>query len=173
MEQQQPSKDERSVVSVRVMEVITAMFFLAIGALVVWDSLRLGNSWGPFGPEPGYFPFYIGLILMFAGGGTALMAMVAKSAKVTGDAAFVTWGRLKSVLMVFMPTLAYVGLMSFVGLYVAAALFISAFMMINGKYHFVRTLPYAVVVPILIFWMFEKWFLVPLPKGPIEAMLGF
>jgi putative tricarboxylic transport membrane protein len=28
-------------------------------------------------------------------------------------------------------------------------------------------------VPVVTFLIFEKWFLVPLPKGPIEEYLGF
>ena len=28
-------------------------------------------------------------------------------------------------------------------------------------------------VPLALFFMFEKWFLVPLHKGPIERLLGF
>ena len=28
-------------------------------------------------------------------------------------------------------------------------------------------------VPLALFLMFERWFLVPLPKGPLEALLGF
>jgi hypothetical protein len=28
-------------------------------------------------------------------------------------------------------------------------------------------------VPLFFFIVFERWFLVPLPKGPIENLLGF
>lgn len=165
--------EDKSVVSTRTMDVAAAIFFLAIGALVVYDSIRLGNSWGDSGPEPGYFPFYIGLVLIFAGAGTAVQALFGATWKASGDAPFVTRGRLKSVLMVFLPTVAFVVIMQFTGIYVAAAIYISGFMTINGGYSFIKTIPYAVVVPIVIFTMFEIWFLVPLPKGPIETMLGF
>ena len=30
-----------------------------------------------------------------------------------------------------------------------------------------------VLVPLVLFVVFEIWFLVPLPKGPVEALLGF
>jgi putative tricarboxylic transport membrane protein len=165
--------EDKSVVSTRTMDVVAALFFVVIGALVVYDSIRLGNSWGDSGPEPGYFPFYIGLVLIFAGAGTAVQALFGTAWKASGDAPFVTRGRLKSVLMVFLPTAAFVVIMQFTGLYVAAAIYISGFMIINGKYPFIKTIPFAIVVPIVIFAMFEIWFLVPLPKGPVEAMLGF
>lgn len=171
-DQANPGED-KPLVSTRTMDVVMGLFFGVIGGLVVYDSMRLGNSWGEMGPEPGYFPFYIGCFLIFAGVGTAIQAMFGQSMKASGDAPFVTRGKIKSVLMVFLPTVAFVVLLNFVGIYVAAALFIIGFMMINGGYGLVKTLPYAVIVPIIVFTMFEIWFLVPLPKGPIETMLGF
>jgi hypothetical protein len=31
----------------------------------------------------------------------------------------------------------------------------------------------SVAVPVITFLIFEVWFLVPLPKGPLEAALGY
>jgi hypothetical protein len=28
-------------------------------------------------------------------------------------------------------------------------------------------------IPLVTFLVFEKWFLVPMPKGPVEAWLGY
>ena len=41
-----------------------------------------------------------------------------------------------------------------------------------GRYGWALTLAVAIGVPVLAYLMFEKWFLVPLPKGPIEDLLG-
>ena len=41
-----------------------------------------------------------------------------------------------------------------------------------GRYPWRLTLIIAIGVPLLTYFMFEKWFLVPLPKGPIEEWLG-
>jgi hypothetical protein len=30
-----------------------------------------------------------------------------------------------------------------------------------------------VLVPLILFFVFEVWFLVPLPKGPLEAFFGY
>lgn len=165
--------EDKAVVSTRVMDVIMGLFFGAVGGLVIYDSMEIGSSWGDMGPEPGYFPFYIGLFLVFAGVGTAIQAAFGQSMKASGDAPFVTRERLKSVLAVFIPTALFIVLLQFVGIYVAAAFFIAGFMMVNGGYKLVKTLPYALIVPVIVFTMFEIWFLVPLPKGPIEAMLGY
>ncbi len=74
---------------------------------------------------------------------------------------------------VVVPTAVYVGIIPSVGIYVASALLIGGFMMWFGKYRWSTAIPVAIMVPVLTFLFFERWFLVPLPKGPIEALLGF
>jgi putative tricarboxylic transport membrane protein len=43
----------------------------------------------------------------------------------------------------------------------------------NGGYSPYKALPLAVLLPIILFVIFEIWFLVPLPKGPVEAWFGY
>jgi hypothetical protein len=47
------------------------------------------------------------------------------------------------------------------------------FMITVGRENIFKALLVSVLVPIGLFFMFEKWFLVPLPKGPLEAWLGY
>ena len=77
------------------------------------------------------------------------------------------------VLQVLVPTIAFVGLIWILGMYLAAAIFITFFMWWLGKYPLQRIVPVAILVPLFLFMMFEIWFLVPLPKGPIETALGY
>jgi hypothetical protein len=55
----------------------------------------------------------------------------------------------------------------------ASALLIAAFMIWLGKYRWILAIPIAIAVPLLTFMLFEIWFLVPLPKGPLENFLGY
>src|SRR6185503_4833935 len=114
-------------------EIAVAALFLMAGVLVMYDSVRLGATWGDDGPKPGYFPFYIGLIITVA----AVMNL-ARGFMIPADKnpPFVLAGQLKMVLTVLVPAAVSAG--------TAVALFL----------------------------IFERWFLVPLPKGPIEAFLG-
>jgi hypothetical protein len=174
MEQEQAtSGEDKALVSVRTMEVIFGLVIVAFGFLVMWDSVRLGAGWERgLGPQPGYFPFYISLFIVGAGA-TSVIAALLPGAKAAGEEAFVTRSKFISVLRVFVPTAIYVLLMSYIGLYSAAALYITAFMVFNGGYSVVKALPYAIIIPVILFVLFERWFLISLPKGPIEAMLGF
>ena len=156
---------------------VTAAIIFIVGAVVVVDSYRLGSKWASDGPESGYFPFYIGLILCLASlvnFHSAFRAMKSED----GDETFVTRGAFKLVLSVVLPTIVYVAAIGGVGpipgmgIYLASAIFIGVFMLWLGKYGWGKTIGVSTCVPVVFFVMFEVWFKVPLPKGPIETMLG-
>ncbi len=167
-------EEKRSVASMRTAELVTAGLFLAFGALVMWDSRRLGASWGDDGPQAGYFPFYIGLLIVVS---SVMIIFRALNLGEKGRRAFVEWGQLRMVLLVVVPTVVYVALIANpwlgLGIYVASALFIAFFMWYLGKYPWTRIAPISLGVVVFFFLMFEIWFKVPLPKGPLEAAIGF
>jgi putative tricarboxylic transport membrane protein len=162
----------KAVVSTRTMEIAVSAGFFLIGALVMWDSVRLGYKWSDMGPEAGYFPFYISLIMMAAALTNLFVVVLSKGGKLAADKPFVTKGQLKPVLAVLIPLIFFIFGIQYLGLYVSTAFFIGLFMRINGQYGLKKIFPIAISVPVIVFLMFEKWFLVPLPKGPIEALLG-
>jgi putative tricarboxylic transport membrane protein len=166
------ARQERAVGSVRVWEIVVAVLFLAFGALVIYDSRRLGASWGSDGPQAGYFPFYIGVLICIS----SLVNLV--SALNRADRRpFVSWGQLRMVLIVMVPYTVYVALIAnpvySLGIYEASVIFIAAFMRYLGKYSWPKIAAVSVGTMAAFFLMFEVWFKVPLPKGPIEALLGF
>jgi len=155
----------------RYVELGVALALVAIGLVVVVDSHRVGIEWADDGPRAGYFPNFIGWILAVAGAwiaGTTLVRWKALAGKV-----FVSGARLKPVLLMLVPTLVYIVAIALIGIYVASALFIGAFMRWQGKYPWWNAIAVGVAVPAAIFALFELWFLVPLPKGPLERLLGF
>ncbi len=167
------SPEEKSAASVKATDAATAIVIFLVGALVIWDSSRLGAKWGADGPEAGYFPFYIGLILCLA----SLVNFVA-ALRIKGGGSFVSVSSLKMILSVMIPTVIYVGLIGGVGplpalgIYVASATFIALFMKWLGKYAWPITVAVSLGVPLVFYLLFEIWFKVPLPKGPLEAAFG-
>ena len=140
-----------------------------MGLIAFAGSLRAGIGWGDEGPKAGFFPFYIGLIIIASA--AANLYNLFADGKEYG--VFATWGQIGKVLSVVVPTAIYVGVIPHIGIYVASAVLIGAFMMWLGKYRWSTAIPVALLVPVLVFVFFERWFLVPLPKGPIEKLLGF
>ena len=152
----------------RTADLTTALILMAGGLLVIWDSLRLGIGWGSDGPQSGFFPFWLAVFLLGA------CAVIAAQAwwRVTGTP-FVTREQLRPVLTTLLPSVGFVVLVQWLGLYVATALFLGFYMRWIGRYGWVPVLLLGVLFPVVTFLVFEKWFLVPMPKGPLEAWLGY
>jgi len=167
-------QENKPVASIRTAELVMAGLFLAFGALVMWDTRRLGASWGDDGPQAGYFPFYIGLFIVVSSVANIFRAI---NLGEKGRKAFVEWGQLRMVLLVMVPTAVYAALIAnpwySLGIYLASAIYIAFFMWYLGKYSWAKIAPVSLGVVVFFFMMFEIWFKVPLPKGPIEAALGF
>lgn len=160
----------RPLVGTRTMEVVVALVLLAGSAIVIFDSVRLGFGWQEGqGPAAGYFPFYIAVALAAA----SLVNLARALGGAGSGRTFVSRVAFGRVLQVLVPSIVFVGLIGYVGIYVASALFLCAFMLIFGRESLLRATAVSIGVPVALFFMFEKWFLVPLPKGPLEAMLGY
>ena len=156
----------------RAMDAAVALLLFAIGAIVVFDSYRLGSKWGSDGPQSGYFPFYIGVLICIASLVTLAQAILTKP---EDGELFVTWGPFKLVLTVLIPAAVYVIGVQYVGLYVASAIYITVFMVWLGKYTWFKSVAVGLSVNVSLFLMFEVWFKVPLFKGSLEPLrfLGY
>jgi putative tricarboxylic transport membrane protein len=151
-------------------ELAVAALFFIFGALVIYDSVRLGFGWQEVhGPRPGYFPFYIGLIICISAVVNVVGALRMKPEK---NKAFVQVGQLKLVLTVLIPTAIFAAAVTWIGIYASAVLFIGFFMRWLGKYAWWKVVAVSIGTVIVFYVVFELWFKVPLPKGPIESMLG-
>ncbi len=162
------NKQNTSAASKRTLEIVTSLCILAIGSVVMWDSSRIGAGWGVDGPQSGYFPFYIGLLMNIAS-----LVNLGLALKSDESESFVSKVQIKLVMAIFLPCLAYVAIMQWVGLYVASIIFIALFMRLQGKFSVLKSVLTALIVVAVLFVMFEIWFKVPLIKGPLEAALGF
>jgi putative tricarboxylic transport membrane protein len=160
--------EQTSAASTRTLEIIVSTALLALAALIMWDSKRMGSGWGPSGPESGYFPFYIGLLM-----GIASLVNLVKALRMTRDDSFVSREEIRLVGAMFFPALAFVFLMQWLGIYVSGALLIAAFMRWQGKFSYAMCAAVGIGTVVVLFGMFELWFKVPLIKGPIESALGF
>ena len=171
MEQQQKRQNpHRGGLSERAVGAFTAIGIFFVGVVIMVDNYTLGAGWSKDGPESGYFPFRIGVIICIASVVVLLQTLFGKT---RSTKTFVTWVRLKLVLKVLLPTIAYVLAIQLIGIYVASTLFIGAFMRVMDKSSWLKTLLISIGVNLALFWMFEVQFMVPLPKGPLEALFGY
>jgi hypothetical protein len=164
-----PANGDRAAASTRTLEIVVAVLLFALGADVAFDSYRLGSKWGSDGPESGYFPFYIGLLICLSSAVTFGKALRDQS---LANKPFVYRDQFKRVLTVLIPAAAYVLLVKLLGLYVASAIYIAFFMIWLGRYPWWKGITVGAVINAIFFVMFEVWFKVPLFKGEFNP-LGF
>ncbi|NOJ43802.1 tripartite tricarboxylate transporter TctB family protein [Bradyrhizobium australiense] len=164
-----PEADSPEMASVRVVDVVVSLLLLALALTLGFDNWRTGAGWESTGPQPGYFPFYLSIIL----GGASLYGLVAAFlSRREASESFVTQAQLRRVLAVFVPTVLFCLATQFLGLYVASFLLISCFMCLVGKIAWWKSLLTAFVFTAAMFVTFDIAFDVIMPKGPLEAALG-
>jgi len=139
-----------------------------LAVIGVIGALRVGIGWGAEGPKAGFFPFYISLIVLISCA-VNLLNVLRES---TDRRVFAEWGQIRQVLSVVIPTTVYVFAVPMLGMYVSSGLLIAVFMKWLGRYSWLMVLAVGIGMPILTYLMFERWFLVPLPKGPVEDWFG-
>jgi hypothetical protein len=152
----------------RAADLITASVLIFLGSLVLVDAMRLGVGWGMDGPKSGFFPFWLALIMI-----VCCVIIMAQQALKTARPTFVDREKLRPVLTVLWPATLAVVLMQWLGLYVASALYMGFYMRWVGRHPWVAVILLSLGIPIVTFWVFERWFYVPMPKGPVEAWLGY
>ena len=155
--------------SQRSVEIGVTLLMALFALIVIAGSMQAGLGWGAEGPKAGFVPFYVGLVIL----GSSIINFGGVISLRPDDRLFAEWGQLSQVMAMLVPTAIYVALVPWIGIYVASVLLIAVFMRWLGRYGWGMIAAVAVGVPLVTFVIFEKWFLVPLPKGPIEDYLGF
>ncbi len=151
----------------RTVEIGTVAAMTAFGLITVVGSIQAGIGWGAEGPRAGFFPFYLGLFII----GSSLINLW-HAIRSERDPLFAEWGQLRQVVSVVVPTAAYVVVLPIIGIYVSSALLIAGFMKWFGRYGWGLILAVSLGTMIIAYMVFERWFLLPLPKGPLEELLG-
>jgi putative tricarboxylic transport membrane protein len=165
-----PEADSPALTTVRAVDVTVSLLLIALAATLGFDNWRTGIAWDSTGPQAGYFPFYLSVILV----GASLYGLVASflSRKEAAET-FVTRAQLRRVMQVFVPTLLFCLATQFLGLYVASFFLIAAFMRMVGRIALWKSLLTAFFFTAIMFVTFDIAFDVIMPKGPLEAAFGY
>jgi hypothetical protein len=157
-----------AVFSIRTAEIAVALA-LTIGSLILmWDNYQLGAGWGPYGPEAGYFPMRLAVIILIAS-----IVVFIHAIRDNDQTPFIEVAQAKLVAVILLPLLIFVFAIGYLGIYVASILFIAAFMVFLGKFPIWKAALVSICLMGFFFYIFEIQFLVPLPKGPLENWLGY
>ena len=150
-------------------EIGTATLTAGLGLTAVVGALEFGIGWGDAGPEPGAFPFYIGLLVIAASVGTLIQSTAGRHRL---QSVFLDHEQARRVASFFIPMVVFVVVARLLGLYVAAALYLTFVMWAQGGYRLLISAASGIAAAITFYLVLEVAFQVPLLKGPIEAALG-
>jgi hypothetical protein len=150
-------------------EIATATLTAGLGLAAVVGALEFGIGWGDAGPEPGAFPFYIGLLVVAASAGTFIQTIVNRRGL---QSVFLDREQAVRVVSFFIPMVVFVVIARLLGLYVAAALYLAFVMRVQGKYRLITSAASGIGAAVTFYLVLEVAFQVPLLKGPLEAALG-
>lgn len=156
-------------------EIGTAIGTGAIGAAAMIGATELGHGWEESGPQSGYFPFHVGLILIAASLWNLVAAILhhRRAQAAAGlEEPFLDGERLGRLGGFLAAMLAFVVATLTLGIYVGATGYIAWNAWRKGGYRAAVALAIGAGFALALYLVFEVIFLMPLPKGPIEPLLG-
>ena len=165
-----PVEEPRPVASTRSVDIAVALLLLAFAGLMAFDNWKSGAGWASDGPKSGYFPFYLSLLL----GAASLFGLVKALVERKGaQTPFVNRDQLRRVMQVLVPTFLFCLLTQWLGIYVASFFLVAGFMRFVGGIAWWKSLLTSFLFAAAMFVTFDVAFDVIMPKGPLEALLGF
>ncbi len=165
-----PADHSPPVTTTRTVEGVVYLLLIVLALVLGYDNWRTGMGWAKDGPQSGYLPFYLCVILA----GASLWGLgVAFRRRKRAAQPFVTRDQLRRVLQVFLPTFLFVLLTQWLGIYVASLLLVAGFMRFIGRIAWWKSLLTSFLFAVIMFATFEIAFDVIMPKGPLEAAFGF
>jgi hypothetical protein len=170
--QQHNTSASRTLVTHRVLEIIAALLAFAFGASIALGALEYNIGWGERGPEPGYFPFWMGVVVVVGAVGALLEALLSRQLR--SPPAAINADQARRIATFLLPMLGFlvVTVVFKLGLYVGMVGYLLIVMLWQGAYRLPAALAVSFGTAIVFFMMFEWWLKVPLMQGPIEAWLG-
>jgi len=144
-------------------DIACGLVLLVLGGLVLRESLELKIGWGLNGPEAGFSPFWLATGLVVCSAIVVIKAFLDRSP--SSQRPFVRREALVPVAKAALPAFGMVALTEAIGLYPAAAIYLAVYMRWVGKHRWVTTLLLSIFLPVFSYFIFDRWFLIPMPKG--------
>lgn len=164
--EQSADTDNKKGFSNKSIEIAVVLCFVSIATLVIYDSTKLGITWEAEGPKAGYFPFYLGSILLLASVINFIKIFIPK----IGKATLIEFKALKSVLVFLLPSVFYVLGIKYIGIYIASTVYLALFMKYLGKYTWVKSIGVSFGVSAFLYLVFDAWFKILLPRGIYDLL---
>jgi len=148
-------------------ELAVAVCLLLLGALLLWESIALGPGWGESGPQPGFFPFVL-TVLMILGTLGVLYANVYRSPD--RRPFFEVSQEVEDLLKVAIPIFVTILVMRWLGLYATSGLYIAFFMAWYGRFRWYQALAGGIILPVVMWIVLRESFNIAMPMSRFYRM---
>ncbi len=150
-------------------EILTALGFVAFAIAVIVQARQAGSGWVEGQPEAGFFPFWIGLLLLACG-----TAVVGRAVLTGGSAAAFFHDRTasSSVAKVSVTAAVMLALTYLVGFYTAAIVYLFIYTRFVGRHRWPSVIILSVLIPVGTYLLFERTLKILLPRG-LYSILPF
>ena len=78
---------------------------------------------------------------------------------------------MRPLLIVFLPMVAVISMLRYLGIYIGGGLYLAGYMIFVGRQRWVTVFLVSILLPVALFFIFERWFLLPMPKGTLLEYL--
>ncbi len=144
-------------------ETIVALVLAVFGLAMLQQARQLSFSLPGAGPGPGFFPFWLSIGVTLGG----VIVVVQSLVRPREDGEFIPAHAWRPLLIAFLPMLAVMAVIKYLGIYLGGALYLAGYMRFVGRFRWASLVVISVAIPLLLFLIFERWFLFPMPKGVI------
>jgi Tripartite tricarboxylate transporter TctB family len=155
------------MISRRVLEMLTGALTGSFGLVVLISSLDNGIGWSEAGVDAGTFPFLTGVIIVAGSLYNIIHGAFA------GGAIVISRADLRRGAALFLPAVAFVGVIPWLGFYLASGAYMLGVLTVPRRLTLIRSLLIAVVTPVALYFVFERLFQVTLPHGALAAAIGY
>lgn len=152
--------------------VAIGLIFVSLG--VAWKATELPVGILPKeGPGGGFLPFWLSLGIA----AVALMVLIQSllsarrdESDTAGAGVFMSREGLRDLMRVGLPGMIMILLIGVISVYFSAALFIFYCLFLVGGHNLKTSLGVSIGVPVVVYYIFEKFLIIPLPKGYAEFL---
>ncbi len=152
--------------------VAIGLIFVSLG--VAWKATELPIGILPKeGPGGGFLPFWLSLGIAVVSLLVLLQSLFRSRRNETSmvdSGVFVRREGLGDLMRVGLPGMIMILLTGVISVYISAALFIFYCLFIIGGHNMRTSLSVSVGVPVVVYYIFEKFLIIPLPKGYVEFL---
>lgn len=153
---------------------IVAIGLILVSLGVAWKATELPVGILPKeGPGGGFLPFWLSLGIAAVALMVLIQSLVSsrrdKSAT-AGAGVFMNREGLGDLLRVGLPGMLMILLIGVISVYFSAALFIFYCLFLVGEHNLKTSLGVSIGVPVVVYYIFEKFLIIPLPKGYAEFL---